>query len=300
MNDERKKANEKDKIRSRKFEYIITNHIGSIDAIKDKFGFKNKSKLSSFRNPESSDQLTSLHLLGLQEYFKIPVDVFDPSIPYDCDTIDAKIEAYQKQLERQTKELKFLESLKNHNLIPPTLYDDDVQTQSQIDTIVKEYKQQYANQASMGIFEKKNDELLKNLLGTWYAYMYPSCLTGIWTEDGISMTKTEIYEDGSVIDEYNNKGILKIGHEQSFIIKESKNAKNLNIIRFNNHHVIYRSTFRILIFSNQNGKRDEEMVNYGFYSRKAYKPDEAKAILGDIDKVQLKLDKEFATRVNES
>ncbi len=69
MNDERKKANEKDKIRSRKFEYIITNHIGSIDAIKDKFGFKNKSKLSSFRNPESSDQLTSLHLLGLQEYF---------------------------------------------------------------------------------------------------------------------------------------------------------------------------------------------------------------------------------------
>jgi hypothetical protein len=150
----------------------------------------------------------------------------------------------------------------------------------------------------MGIFEK-NDELLKNLLGTWYAYMYPSSITGIWTEDGISMTKTEIYEDGSVVDEYNNKGILKIGHEQSCIIKESKNAKSLTIIRFDNYQAFY-GNFRFLIFSNQNGKRDEEMVNYGFYSRKAYKPDEAKAILGDIDKVQLKLDKEFATRVNDS
>jgi hypothetical protein len=40
------------------------------------------------------------------------------------------------------------------------------------------------------------------------------------------------------------------------------------------------------------------MVNFGFYSRKKYSPKEAKAILGDINKAQLKLDLEFNNRIN--
>ena len=39
------------------------------------------------------------------------------------------------------------------------------------------------------------------------------------------------------------------------------------------------------------------MVNFGFYSRKKYSPEEAKKILGDMNKVQLKLDLEFDERL---
>jgi len=41
------------------------------------------------------------------------------------------------------------------------------------------------------------------------------------------------------------------------------------------------------------------MVNFGFYSRNKYSPQEAKEILGDMDKVQLKLDLDFEKRLRE-
>ena len=56
--------------------------------------------------------------------------------------------------------------------------------------------------------------------------------------------------------------------------------------------------FRFTIVSNQNGTVNE-MVNFGFYSRKKYSPQEAKDILGDMEKVQLKLDLGFDERLRE-
>jgi hypothetical protein len=41
------------------------------------------------------------------------------------------------------------------------------------------------------------------------------------------------------------------------------------------------------------------MVNFGFFSRKQYTPDEAKEILGDMESKQLKLDLEFNERLIE-
>ena len=41
------------------------------------------------------------------------------------------------------------------------------------------------------------------------------------------------------------------------------------------------------------------MVNFGFYSRTKYSPQEAKEILGDTDRVQLKLNLDFEKRLRE-
>ncbi|MEA2027942.1 MAG: hypothetical protein U9N49_03080, partial [Campylobacterota bacterium] len=109
---------------------------------------------------------------------------------------------------------------------------------------------------------------------------------------------TYFKEDGSVIDQHSNRGIVKIGAHQSLIIKESFDERNINVIRFDNYQALYGNfRFTFFIVSNQNGKKTEDMINFGFYSAKRYPLKEAKEILGDIAKVQFKLDVEFSERV---
>jgi hypothetical protein len=69
----------------------------------------------------------------------------------------------------------------------------------------------------------------------------------------------------------------------------------LTVIRFSNRHVTFEH-FHFTIVSNQNGTINE-MVNFGFYSRKKYSAKEAKEILGEMDKAQLKLNLEFEKRL---
>ena len=71
---------------------------------------------------------------------------------------------------------------------------------------------------------------------------------------------------------------------------------DLTVIRFPNRQVPSQN-FRFVIISNQNNTT-HEMVNLGFYSRKKHTPQEAKRILGDINKSQLKLDLDFNDRIN--
>ena len=100
-----------------------------------------------------------------------------------------------------------------------------------------------------------------------------------------------------VVDYWGNSGYLKIGKNQSLIIKEPYENNDLTIIRFSNRHVSFEH-FHFTIVSNQNGTINE-MVNFGFYSRKKYSPKEAKEILGEMNKVQLKLDLEFGKRLRD-
>jgi len=192
------------------------------------------------------------------------------------------------------------ESIERHHHIPMTIWDKDFPLETQlIDQEIKKY-QESLNQGSINIETKdtifqKNEKLFNKLKGVWYAYIYPSNPTSAVDTEGIWIVQTEIFDDYTVIDQWNNKGYLKLGKQESLIIKESYENNDLTVIRFQNRQVPFEN-FRFTIVSNQNFTI-HEMVNFGFYSRKKYTPKEAKKILGDINKVQLKLDLEFEERL---
>jgi len=240
------------------------------------------------RNIKDEDILISLkfdHIID--NYIGSMVDIKN-AFGFDSMT---KISAFKNPHNKSNLKKVHIESLERHFNIPTEVFDKNIAIE-EMDRLIKEYRDRTYDK----IFTHENPSLLKNIKGTLYAHSYAS--RTISKPCGINIIKTIINEDYSVIDQAGNKGVLKVGLEQSFIIKESKNAKNFNIIRFDNHQALY-GNFRFVILSNQNGTRGEEMLNFGFYSRKAHTPEEAQKILGDIAKVQLKLDAEFAKRVVE-
>ena len=195
-----------------------------------------------------------------------------------------------------------MESMERHHQIPLTVWDNSLSFNKQkIDQCIHEYKTSL--KATRISFEKEdniftnNKQLLKNLKGVWYAYLYPSNPNSAKETEGIWIVETTIHDDYTVVDYWGNSGYLKIGKNQSLIIKEPFENSDLTVIRFSNRHVSFEH-FRFTIVSNQNGTIDE-MVNFGFYSRKKYSPQEAKEILGNIEKVQLKLDSSFEKRLRE-
>jgi hypothetical protein len=169
--------------------------------------------------------------------------------------------------------------------IPYKIFEDkSINTEEQIIKILDKKKIVKDN-----IFGK-NQEILEKLEGKWYAYLYPS--NPVYD---IYEIETEIYDDYSVVDENNNNGYLKIGKNESIIIKEAYNSKNLIIIRFSNRHISF-GIFYFVLVSTQN-LINEDMVNFGFYSRNKHSLEEAWKILGDKEKVQLKLDLKFKERI---
>ena len=171
--------------------------------------------------------------------------------------------------------------------IPYKIFKDKkVNTPEKIIAIL-EQKEQTNN----SIF-KSDELLLNNLLGTWYAYFYPSN-----TFANIHSIKTTITNDYRVSDEHDNHGELFLGERQSTIIKKSHNSKNFVSILFDNDQVAYK-IFPFSMVSKTN-QVNREMCNFGFYSRKQIELDLAKKILGDISGVQLKMDCDFKERVAE-
>jgi len=171
--------------------------------------------------------------------------------------------------------------------IPFEVFDKKVKTSTEVIQIIKSYKKE----KEIALF-KKNEQLLKNIQGDWYAYFYPSNRFA-----NIYRIKTTINEDGSVIDANGNKGKLFIGTNQSLIIKEAKNSKNLVTITFDNHQVAYEM-FHFSLVSKRN-HNNLEMFNYGFFSRYEIEPEMLKDILGEKAKVQLKMECDFAERISE-
>jgi len=192
------------------------------------------------------------------------------------------------------------ESIERHHHIPMIIWDKDFPFNTElIDQEIKEY-QASLNQGSLTLETKdtifqKNPKLFEKLKGVWYAYIYPSNPASAVETEGIWIVPTEIYDDYTVVDHWNNKGYLKLGKQESLIIKESYENNDLTVIRFQNRQVPFEH-FRFTIVSNQN-YTTHEMVNFGFYSRKKYTPKEAKRILGDMNKVQMKLDFGFEERI---
>ena len=195
-----------------------------------------------------------------------------------------------------------MESIEKHHQIPMSIWEDSLAyDKEKINQLIEEYRAFSSNgtlsfEDEDSIFQK-NQKLFNQLKGIWYAYIYPSNPKSAEETEGIWIVETTIHDDYSVVDHWGNAGYLKIGKNQSLIIKEPYENNDLTVIRFSNRHVSFEH-FRFTIVSNQNGTTNE-MVNFGFYSRKKYSPQEAKEILGNMEKVQLKLDSGFEKRLRE-
>ncbi len=169
--------------------------------------------------------------------------------------------------------------------IPIEIFEfNSIKMKKQIDEILENSKN--------SIF-LKDYKLLENLKGNWYLYSYPSNskFTKVWE------TETVIYEDFSVEDMHGNRGKLLIGKNQSIILKESSNSKNITSITFDNSRVAY-GKFLFSRVSKSNGI-NKELFNFGFFSRDRVNLDEATDILGQIDSVQLKIDHSLLERIND-
>ena len=186
------------------------------------------------------------------------------------------------------------EALERHFNIPLEIWDSSVAYNTEtIDVLLD--RGVIENGGNCSDVFKKNKKIMENLKGKWYAYLYPSNPNSAVRDDGIWIVETTISEDYRVIDEWKNEGVLQIGENQSLIIKQSYDEHDITVIRFQNRQVGY-GLFRFVIVSTQNGT-ENEMVNFGFYSRRRFTPKYAKKILGDIKKLQLKLDLDFNDRL---
>ena len=242
-----------------KFNYILNSYISGEDA-KKAFGYTVPSYITRLRDPKHSATLNNLHIQLLEHVCGIPKEIFDENIKFNKHTIDEIIRKYNyKKLIKEQYNSNICKNLEKNKIFC------------------------------------KNEKLFKKLKGIWYAYLYPSNPSSSKKDEGIWIVKTIINDDYSVVDEYNNRGVLQISDHQSLILKKSYEYGDLTIIRFPNRQVIY-GIFKFVIISTQNGS-ENEMLNFGFYSRERYTSKVAKEILGDIDKVQLKLDLGFNNRV---
>ncbi|MEA2028119.1 MAG: hypothetical protein U9N49_04010 [Campylobacterota bacterium] len=73
---------EEDAFNSQKFNHIVSNYMDvSIPKIKEKFGYKTTSLLQRIRNGKA--YLTTVHMLGLEHYFDIPMSIFEKDVPLE-------------------------------------------------------------------------------------------------------------------------------------------------------------------------------------------------------------------------
>ncbi|HFU76260.1 MAG TPA: hypothetical protein ENK66_08450 [Arcobacter sp.] len=188
-----------------------------------------------------------------------------------------------------------IDGLEKYFNIPTNIFDDEVTSEQEINKLIKLHKENKLRPKSLRSKVFPNDEKLFNKLkGTWYGYVYPSNPAS--AEHGIWEVKTIIADDYSVVDEpWGNAGYVMLGKNESLIVKESYDHNDLTVIRFSNRQVP-SEIFRFVIVSNQNHTL-YEMVNFGFFSRKQYSPEEAKEILGERENKQLKLDLDFNERL---
>lgn len=140
----------------------------------------------------------------------------------------------------------------------------------------------------------EDQTILAKLLGKWYLYSY----TSNPNELDVWSTETYIYENFSVLDVHKNAGQLHIGQNQSLIIKESHNSKNITTTVFDNARITY-GNFPFSRIAKSNAL-NREIFNFGFFSREEMSKERAKEILGNIDRVQLQMDHAVIDRIASS
>ncbi len=171
--------------------------------------------------------------------------------------------------------------------IPMEIFDnEEINTEQKINNLLQKL--------SLKNIFTEDQNILSKLLGKWYLYSY----TSNPNELEVWSTQTHIYENFSVLDVHKNAGELHIGKNQSLIIKESHNSKNITTTVFDNARITY-GNFPFSRIAKSNAL-NREIFNFGFFSRDEMSKDKAKEILGNIDKVQLQMDHEVIDRVTAS
>ena len=289
--------------KEKKLDYLLEHYMTATDVTRA-FGFRSNTMISNMRKGQTN--IATLHMEGLEKHFNIPQKVFSSEVT-STQEIDLLIKRYQKEQEKKQKkqelQKKILKKLEETRLLPKGIFDKTFYDKGELESFIKKHKENCLqesttlndeNSFSNQVFPK-NPKLFDKLKGVWYGYVYPSNPTS--AEHGIWEVETTIHDDYSVVDYWGNAGYLKIGKNESLIIKESYDHEDLTIIRFSNRQVPSR-LFRFVIVSNQNHTL-HEMVNFGFFSRQRCDLEEAKQILGNIESKQLKLDTEFNERLIE-
>ncbi|MEA2029378.1 MAG: hypothetical protein U9N49_10440 [Campylobacterota bacterium] len=176
--------------------------------------------------------------------------------------------------------------------IPRVIFEDEsINSEQKIIATLKTY--QNVHMHNFDVFSDSNSELLERLVGQWYGYFHHSNAF-----KPPHQIKTTIYDDYRVLDANGNSGRLCIGkHNQSMIIKESKNSKNLISMTFDNHRVAYK-LFPVSLVSKRNSV-NREMLSFGFFSKKELDMDTVQTILGEVKNVQLKMHCDFDERIGE-
>ena len=268
------RSEERNRLLKDKLNYIMEEHIdGGAEELAKVFGYERQNAVSNMRSNNSKNSvIRKVHMESIETHYQIPLSIWNHNIIMDREIIEDMIYEYRFKLREQKSEKESYLHYKK---------------------LLKEGSINFSDRTT--IFQN-NKRLFDKLKGVWYAYLYASNPKSAKDTEGIWIVETTIYSDYSVVDYWKNGGYLKIGKQESLIIKESYDNSDLTIIRFPNRQVPSQN-FRFVIISNQNNTA-HEMVNFGFYSRKKYTPKEAKSILGDIEKSQLKLDLEFNNRIN--
>ena len=190
----------------------------------------------------------------------------------------------------------YMEAIERHFDIPVSVWNSNVLDTKEIwDKQISDFRKKLKQEKKLEIFPQ-DPRIWEKLKGEFYAYMYGSHIFNGNRE--IKCIKTTFYDDFQVIDQHKNRGVVMLGDYQGIIIKKTPNEGHFSIIVFPIKQVTY-GTFRFNIISIQNGT-NHEMVNWGFYTKEKISIEKAEDILGQKDKVQLKLDIEFAKRIRQN
>jgi len=170
--------------------------------------------------------------------------------------------------------------------VPLVIFEDE-----EIDSTDK-VKNILTQEQELGTMFYANSQVLDEIIGDWYMYSYPSTL---WSAE-VWETETTIFEDGLVTDQHNNNGKLYIGKNQSIILKESNNSKNITSITFDNNQI----TYKVFPFSrvSKSNSLNQALFNFGFFSKEKVSIENAKKILGDLNEVQLEMNFDLMKRIH--
>ena len=211
-----------------------------------------------------------------------------------ADTFEVRETEMSKIVNNQENKLKNIHLLGFCQLydVPYEIFSDKkLNTEKKLVVFLDNYRK---NLKSANNLFQKDERLWEMLKGVWYGYMYASVpFNG---DQDIHQIKTDFYGDYEVIDEYKNAGKVFMGDNQSIIVKKTPNEKNFSLIVISNKQVAYQ-IFRFAIISIQNGTDASEMFNWGFYTKEPLSKEEAREVLDDKKKIQLKLDYDLVSRI---
>ncbi len=171
--------------------------------------------------------------------------------------------------------------------IPLEIFEDKIMTEVEVGELLNKNDNSLFNQ---------NIDFLKKLTrnnGIWYFYNYPS------NNNTYKIKRNRIRINSNfTVSNWGKKAKIYVGKNQTMLIIETTNSNNLVSIIFDNMKI----DSKIISFSKVskvNGSH-KDMLSFGFCSQSEFELNKAKEILGEMEKMQLKIDYKFLERIEEN